>query len=234
MTQPAAPHLTARELRIWQVCQECAENQQLVYKTPVDFPPYFLSFEAASEFIKERNLPLGWVAKELAIKLPQSNDAVISRSWVDCPVCGEHDMRREVVEEEAALITCLNHNCGSNGGTNWSAAPGQQTEPAAENKASVPPEMVAGAKNPEAALVLLAEIFTQGGCTYKTFLAQVLKLAAQIEGRQAVATTALQFTTDEDALEALMHKHQLIGVAGDNPRLEARLIAFAKEAASLP
>jgi hypothetical protein len=36
---------------------------------------------------------------------------------------------------------------------------------------------------------------------------------------------------DERALESLMHKHGLIGVAGDNPALEAKLIAFANDAA---
>lgn len=43
--------------------------------------------------------------------------------WVDCPVCGESDMRKETGEEGAALISCVNHNCRSNGGTNGSALP---------------------------------------------------------------------------------------------------------------
>jgi hypothetical protein len=34
----------------------------------------------------------------------------------------------------------------------------------------------------------------------------------------------------EDSLEALMHEHNLIGVAGDDPRLEARLLAYARAA----
>jgi hypothetical protein len=38
---------------------------------------------------------------------------------------------------------------------------------------------------------------------------------------------------DESALEDLMHKHSLIGVAGDNPNLEARLIAYAEDVAAL-
>jgi hypothetical protein len=37
---------------------------------------------------------------------------------------------------------------------------------------------------------------------------------------------------DEQAIENLMHKHGLIGVAGDNPQLEARLLAFARDAAT--
>lgn len=45
------------------------------------------------------------------------------RDWVDCPVCDEPDMCREVDEENNPLIRCTNHNCGSNGGTNWSAFP---------------------------------------------------------------------------------------------------------------
>ncbi|WP_312547629.1 hypothetical protein [Massilia sp.] len=34
----------------------------------------------------------------------------------------------------------------------------------------------------------------------------------------------------EDDIEGLMHKHELIGVAGDNPNLEANLIRFARDA----
>jgi hypothetical protein len=34
---------------------------------------------------------------------------------------------------------------------------------------------------------------------------------------------------DEDSIEALMHKHGLINVAGDYPALEAKLIAFARD-----
>jgi rubrerythrin len=45
------------------------------------------------------------------------------RDWVDCPVCGESDMRREADEEDNVIITCTNHECGSNGGSNWSAFP---------------------------------------------------------------------------------------------------------------
>lgn len=45
------------------------------------------------------------------------------RAWVDCPVCGEPDMRLGADAEDNAIITCTNHNCGSNGGTNWSAFP---------------------------------------------------------------------------------------------------------------
>lgn len=41
-----------------------------------------------------------------------------SREWVDCPVCGESDMRKETDAEGNSLIFCVNHNCASNGGTN--------------------------------------------------------------------------------------------------------------------
>jgi len=58
------------------------------------------------------------------------------RDWVDCPVCGETDMCREVDEDDNPLITCTNHNCGSNGGSNWSAlapAPGEDGTASSKN-----------------------------------------------------------------------------------------------------
>jgi len=38
--------------------------------------------------------------------------------WVDCPICGESDMRGEP-EGDGQLIYCTNLNCGSNGGTDY-------------------------------------------------------------------------------------------------------------------
>jgi hypothetical protein len=43
------------------------------------------------------------------------------REWVRCPICGEPDMRKECDEEGNALILCVNHACGSNGGDNFGA-----------------------------------------------------------------------------------------------------------------
>lgn len=37
-----------------------------------------------------------------------------ARDWVDCPICGEPDMRRETDSEGYALIFCVNHSCPSN------------------------------------------------------------------------------------------------------------------------
>ena len=45
----------------------------------------------------------------------------VKRSWVNCPICGECDMRREEDSEGNALILCVNHECGSNGGSNFDA-----------------------------------------------------------------------------------------------------------------
>ena len=42
----------------------------------------------------------------------------VKRSWVDCPICGEPDMRREEDAEGNVLILCTNHACASNGGMN--------------------------------------------------------------------------------------------------------------------
>lgn len=39
--------------------------------------------------------------------------------WVKCPICGEPDMRKETDSEGFSVIYCTNHNCGSNGGTNF-------------------------------------------------------------------------------------------------------------------
>lgn len=38
--------------------------------------------------------------------------------WVDCPICGESDMKKTTDEDDFQLIFCINGNCGSNGGTN--------------------------------------------------------------------------------------------------------------------
>lgn len=45
----------------------------------------------------------------------------IDHDWTRCPICGESDMRRTFHDEGAPLIDCVNHVCGSNGGTNFSA-----------------------------------------------------------------------------------------------------------------
>lgn len=45
----------------------------------------------------------------------------VKRDWVNCPICGESDMRREEDAEGNALILCVNHACASNGGTNADA-----------------------------------------------------------------------------------------------------------------
>lgn len=45
--------------------------------------------------------------------------------WVNCPICGESDMRKETEASspDISYISCVNGNCGSNGGTNFSALP---------------------------------------------------------------------------------------------------------------
>ena len=45
----------------------------------------------------------------------------VKRTWVNCPICGEPDVRREEDKHGNALILCVNHACGSNGGTNFDA-----------------------------------------------------------------------------------------------------------------
>ena len=40
--------------------------------------------------------------------------------WVTCPICGENDMQQTSDKEGNTLISCVNHDCGSNGGTNFS------------------------------------------------------------------------------------------------------------------
>lgn len=44
----------------------------------------------------------------------------MKREWVNCPVCGEPDMAKETDADLNAIITCTNHACVSNGGTNAS------------------------------------------------------------------------------------------------------------------
>lgn len=37
--------------------------------------------------------------------------------WVNCPICGEPDMRKTTTPEGFSLIFCVNHGCASNGGS---------------------------------------------------------------------------------------------------------------------
>lgn len=41
--------------------------------------------------------------------------------WVNCPICGDCDMRLVTDPDGEPLIFCTNHACASNGGTNSSA-----------------------------------------------------------------------------------------------------------------
>ncbi len=45
----------------------------------------------------------------------------VKRDWVDCPICGEPDMRREEDDDNNVIILCVNHACASNGGSNADA-----------------------------------------------------------------------------------------------------------------
>lgn len=38
--------------------------------------------------------------------------------WIDCPVCGCCDTRKETDRDGNSLIHCVNHACYSNGGNN--------------------------------------------------------------------------------------------------------------------
>lgn len=42
------------------------------------------------------------------------------KNWVNCPICGESDTRREA-EDEGFLLYCTNLSCASNGGDNFQA-----------------------------------------------------------------------------------------------------------------
>lgn len=52
-----------------------------------------------------------------------------SRDWVNCPICGEPDMRKESDEDGNALIFCVNHGCASNGGGNQDGLQNKQNSP---------------------------------------------------------------------------------------------------------
>lgn len=43
-----------------------------------------------------------------------------TEDWVLCPICGEPDMEQETDSEGNVLISCVNHACASNGGSNTS------------------------------------------------------------------------------------------------------------------
>lgn len=49
---------------------------------------------------------------------PLSMANPVKREWVNCPICGEPDMRREEDGNENVIISCVNHACASNGGNN--------------------------------------------------------------------------------------------------------------------
>ena len=66
------------------------------------FPPSF--HEELGDILNNRSNKLSAVRKE----------------WVDCPICAESDMRKETDSDGYSLIFCVNHNCGSNGGDNFS------------------------------------------------------------------------------------------------------------------
>lgn len=54
---------------------------------------------------------------------PEQSSGLVGakRDWVKCPICGEPDMRKESDEDGNAIITCVNHACASNGGSNADA-----------------------------------------------------------------------------------------------------------------
>lgn len=66
--------------------------------------------------------------------------------------------------------------------------------------------------------------------TEQNYMALVAALDAYDVG---IAAGGGDLPPPESALEDLMHRHGLIGVAGDNPALEAKLIAFARAAVDL-
>lgn len=49
---------------------------------------------------------------------PAQDREALARDWVNCPICGEPDMRKTTDQDGHSLIYCVNHNCASNGGSN--------------------------------------------------------------------------------------------------------------------
>ncbi len=66
------------------------------------------------------------VKPSLMPNIPPILPHCVKREFVDCPVCGQPDMRREVDNEGNALMLCVNHACASNGGSNDSATKAAQ------------------------------------------------------------------------------------------------------------
>ncbi len=52
---------------------------------------------------------------EAILALPTVTQHERGRDWVNCPICGEPDMRKQIFDEGLALIHCTNHGCPSNG-----------------------------------------------------------------------------------------------------------------------
>ncbi len=47
--------------------------------------------------------------------------------WVNCPICGEPDMRKSTTPEGFSEIRCVNYGCASNGGAMDARTPAQGT-----------------------------------------------------------------------------------------------------------
>ena len=54
---------------------------------------------------------------------------LVKIDWVSCPICGSPDCRRELYQDDAALIECTNHACRSNGGSYQVGAPPLKAPP---------------------------------------------------------------------------------------------------------
>lgn len=48
-------------------------------------------------------------------------------TWVNCPVCGDCDMKKTLDWEDNAIIECTNHACASNGGDNFDGIESSRT-----------------------------------------------------------------------------------------------------------
>lgn len=80
----------------------------------------------------------------------QESPSVAKRDWVNCPICGEPDMRREEDRHGNVLIMCVNHACASNGGGNASALKPVPvfTAPSAEGKTVETEEVIRKLNDP--------------------------------------------------------------------------------------
>lgn len=116
--------------------------------------------------------------------------------WVDCPICGESDMRKQIdpdSDDGEGYIYCVNTNCGSNGGDNFAAL---RAHPAGGVSGAVSNETVA------------RDILRRAGYNPDTTLIDMIAKAIGAAPAGAVSENAVEYFRAEHARYVVIcHRH---------------------------